>query len=177
MAKKPVKTIEQDVIRKDGGLAEILEDDLEVTSIRAERGEQPASADAAGTVSSYSWNIPKDVRLIASEPATSGADDSQLWGFDCIALDAEGKPRVLAPQDATMQGASVVLPRAVLIALLDPAHELADAETAEKLRLIERGEPTPIGALVIAGTDQTALRHKMAARWRETHNAALSKKG
>lgn len=141
MAKKPVHKA-QDVIRKDGGVAVILDD------------------------------------VTPEPPATSGADDTQLWGFDCIALDAEGKPRVIAPQDTTMQGASVILPRAVLIALLDPAHVLADAETAEKLRLLEGGELTPIGVLLIAGTDKTALGHKMAAAWRAAHNTALdSKKG
>lgn len=162
MAKKPVKRepIEQDVLRKDGGLAEILDDEV--------------STDGA-SVTSYEWSLPEGATAVVGE--TSGADDTRLWGFDCIALDSEGRPRVLVDQHATLQGASVILPRAVLIALLDPTHELADAETAEKLRLIEGGEPTPIGALIIAGTDQTALRHKMAAAWRASHNAALDKKG
>jgi hypothetical protein len=148
------------VLRKDGGLAVIL-DDVTPTD--------------GASVASYEWSLPEGVVAVAGE--TSGADDTRLWGFDCIALDSEGRPRVLVDQNATLQGASVILPRAVLIALLDPTHELADAETAEKLRLIEGGEPTPIGALIIAGTDQTALRHKMAASWRAAHNSGLDKKG
>lgn len=135
MAKKPVHK-RQDVIRKDGGAAVVLDD-----------------------------------------TETTGADDTQLWGFDCIALDTQGNPRVLVEQDVSMQVASINLPRAVLIALLDPSHELADADMAEKLRLLEGGELTPIGALIIAGTDKTALGHKMAAAWRAAHNRELDGKG
>jgi hypothetical protein len=166
MAKKPVHK-QQDVIRKDGGSASVLDSDIN----GMDHGQE----------------LPDDFKfvIVGAEPVsgevvetiTSGADDTRLWGFDCIALDSEGRPRVLVDQNATLQGASVILPRAVLIALLDPTHELADAETAEKLRLIEGGEPTPIGALIIAGTDQTALRHKMAASWRAAHNSGLDKKG
>lgn len=107
---------------------------------------------------------------------TTGADETALYGFDCIALDSEGKPRQLVAQDTPMQQCAVVLSRGVLIALLDPSHELADAETAEKLWLLDEGEVTPIGALVIAGTDQTALRAKMAAAWRNAQNAKFVSK-
>lgn len=150
MAKRPAHK-QQDVIRKDGGQAFAIDDD--------EIGLDAASE-----------------QTTESATETIGADETVLWAYDHLAVDSEGKPRIPVPQDTPLQAASIVLPRAVLIALLDPAHELADAETATGLGLLQDGAVTAIGGLVIAGTDRTALGHKMAAKWRERHNTALDGK-
>ncbi len=62
------------------------------------------------------------------------------------------------------------LPRNVLVALLDAAHSLADGYGAEHYGLLADGELTPIGEKVLNGFDQTAVRHRMLAAWREQHN-------
>ena len=139
MAKRPVR---QDVLRKDGGLAHIIEGD-ELTG---------------DGITSY------------------GADSTTLWAYDHLAVDSEGKPRLVVPDDTPFQAVSLALPRAVLIALLDATHELADAESATGLGLLQDGALTAVGALVIAGTDKTALGHKMAAAWRARHNTETDNK-
>jgi hypothetical protein len=75
--------------------------------------------------------------------------------------------------DEPMQFVQMVLPRTVLFALIDPAHPDANVPGAEYYGLLQQGELTPIGALVLGGTDQTALRHKLVAAWRAATNAAL----
>lgn len=57
------------------------------------------------------------------------------------------------------------LPMAVLFAIVDPNHPNADPDAAVLFGLIDRKshKPTLIGDLVLSGTDQTSLRHKM--RW------------
>lgn len=81
-------------------------------------------------------------------------------------LIVEGEP---------MYRVSFSLPRAVLIALLEADNPLADVDRAYALNLLYPSgfgtyALTPLGKLVIDGTDVTALRHKMAAAWRDAHN-------
>lgn len=143
------QTKHQDVIRKSGGTAFAIDD---------------------STSDVDEW--------VDASSATSGAENTALWAFDHLAVDSDGRPRLIVPENTSQQHVGIVLPYGVLIALLDPAHELADAESATGLGLLQDGALTAIGALVIAGTDKTALGHKMAARWRETHNRELDgKKG
>lgn len=157
MAKKPTKPTHtaQDVIRKDGG--------------------------AAYAIDGHEWEVPEGAEGVSGEidnSITVGADNTVLWAYDHLATDSEGKPRLIVPDDTPMQHVGFILPRAVLIALLDPAHELADADAATGLGLLVDGELTALGSLVISGTDKTALGHKMAAAWRVAHNAeVLNKKG
>lgn len=157
MAKKPVHK-QLDVIRKDGGPAVVLDDEISIDGVVYRDYDDPTTERVDGQ--------------------TFGADNTALWAYDHLATDSDGKPRFIVPDDTPQQPVSLILPRAVLIALLDPAHELADAATATGLGLLQDGAVTAIGALVIAGTDKTALGHKMAAAWRNAHNAkVLSKKG
>ncbi len=70
---------------------------------------------------------------------------------------------------------SFSLPRGVLVALLDPAHEMADVAGAEHYGLLDRetGDLTAIGVNVLAGFDTIAVRHKMNAAARIAHNAQV----
>jgi hypothetical protein len=72
---------------------------------------------------------------------------------------------------------SLALPRGVLVALLDPSHSLADTEGAVRLGLLGAGGTlSPMGQLVRGGFDETAVRHKMLAAWREAHNREVDGK-
>lgn len=74
-----------------------------------------------------------------------------------------------------LQFVALSLPFAVLYALIDPTYEGADVQRAERLGLLGAavGELSPMGELVLAGTDRTALQHQIATAWRQAHNAAV----
>lgn len=76
------------------------------------------------------------------------------------------------PNDERAYRVSFALPYGVLVALLDPEHKDADVDRAIEYHLIygSEGKLTQMGKLVLAGFDQTAVRHKMNAAWREQHN-------
>lgn len=65
------------------------------------------------------------------------------------------------------------LPLGVLAALMEPDHALADYGNAVNLDLIHDSEVTDIGKLVLAGIDQTAIRHKLLAGYRAALNAQV----
>jgi len=79
------------------------------------------------------------------------------------------------PTDEPTYRVTLALPYGVLVALLEPEHADADTERAIALAVLTSHtyEPTPIGQLVLAGFDQTAVRHKMLAAWRENHNRGV----
>lgn len=72
----------------------------------------------------------------------------------------------------------LTLPMSVLIAVLDKDHPLADVDGALHFGLlrIESFTPSPLGELVAAGCDQTAIRHKMNAEWRRLHNQEIDRR-
>lgn len=95
--------------------------------------------------------------------------------------DVTSAPEVVEPETPLfiegedMQMVSLALPKAVLYALLDPSFEGADNKRASALGLLDFRDLslTPLGERVVAGTDVTALRHKIATAWRLKHNAEL----
>ena len=57
---------------------------------------------------------------------------------------------------------TISLDLSVLYALIDPESTLADTATAQKLGLLtKKNELSAMGAIVLAGADQTHLRHKI----------------
>ena len=67
---------------------------------------------------------------------------------------------------------ALALPATVFYALIDATHPEADIARARAWGLLDdANELTPIGVLVKAGVDQTAVNHKMIAGWREAKNA------
>jgi hypothetical protein len=113
---------------------------------------------------------------------TPGVDEAAVSGALQIAPTPEapdsaagGVADVTGPRGVgdSIQSVHIALPRSVLFALIDPAHPDANVPGAEYYGLLQQGELTPIGALVLGGTDQTALRHKLVAAWRAATNAAL----
>lgn len=90
-------------------------------------------------------------------------------------LPADYAPTWTDDPEAPRHGVSFTLPRGVLVALLDPAHTIADIDGARHLGLIdESGNLTPIGEIARKSFDETAVRHKMLAAWRAQHNAGVS---
>ncbi len=76
--------------------------------------------------------------------------------------------------DEPHMSVTFTLPRSVLIALLDSTSDMADVYGAQWYGVLdEHGEITPIGHKILAGCDQTAVRHVMLAAWREWHNRAI----
>lgn len=84
-------------------------------------------------------------------------------------------PTYVPSLDEPELNVSFTLPRAVLMALIDPEHPEASGHGAVHFGLLGAavGELSPIGEKVLAGCDQTALRHQMATAWRTAYNAAL----
>ncbi len=68
------------------------------------------------------------------------------------------------------------LPRSALLAALDPTSSVGDVQAAEYYGLLHDGQLTVIGAKVVAGSDQTALRHILAAEGRAAYNARVDKR-
>lgn len=67
------------------------------------------------------------------------------------------------------------LPQAVLFALIDAEHPDADLIGAAYYGLVALDGLTPLGEKVLAGIDQTALRHKMNAAWRIEQNRRIDR--
>ena len=65
------------------------------------------------------------------------------------------------------------LPQAVLFALIDAEHPDADLIGAAYYGLVALDGLTPLGEKVLAGIDQTALRHKLNAARRIEHNRRI----
>src|SRR5258708_7964375 len=76
---------------------------------------------------------------------------------------AREDPTWTANADEQRYGVSFSLPRGVLVALLDPAHEMADVAGAEHYGLVDAYGLTAIGELVAGSFDAVAVRHKMNA--------------
>lgn len=116
------------------------------------------------------------------EPEAVETDMSNTYWSDVAVLrsEIEQKPGGAAvsldtPNDEPTYRVSFALPYGVLVALLDSEHVDADVDRAIKYHLIygSEGELTQMGKLVLAGFDQTAVRHKMLAAWREQHNRGV----
>lgn len=97
--------------------------------------------------------------------------------FD-IPIDVNVPDAVYAPDAASAPTMRVTLelPIPVLYALIDATHPEADVEGADhvyKLMESDTGVVLPMGELVLAGIDQTTLRHKMNAATRNAANAKV----
>lgn len=64
--------------------------------------------------------------------------------------------------DQTEMNVRFTLPQSALIACLDQTHPAASVKKAELFGLLKDGKLTPVGEWVLAGVDQTHLRHQMA---------------
>lgn len=85
----------------------------------------------------------------------------------------KAEPIYVPQADDPELNVTFTLPRAVLMALIDHTHPDASEFGASYFGLLTPAGLTPIGEKVLAGCDQTALRHQMAMAWRTAYNAAL----
>lgn len=107
------------------------------------------------------------------EPEEESLEVSHRWApepEEPTAVEAPAyTPDPNAPQARVVTG----LPQGALFALLDAASPLACVADAEYYGLVLDGQLTPIGEKVLAGCDQTYLRHKLTTDYRRAHNAAV----
>lgn len=117
--------------------------------------------------------------VVEDEPIPMGAMGMMDFTLDDVITKPGGAAVSLdTPKDEPTYRVSFALPYGVLVALLDPSHADADVQGAFNFGLIyddiaQGNEMTPLGHLVLAGFDQTAVRHKMTAAWREHHNRGV----
>jgi hypothetical protein len=129
---------------------------------------------------------PVDYENVEPEAVDAPWDDPEPTVVDetteTVITKPGGEAVALTPPDERQYRVSFALPYGVLVALLDWHHSEADVERAYKLGLLEQNyeehaadltKLTELGALVLSGFDQTAVRHKMIAADRAANNAAV----